>query len=145
MVIFINNKNQIKAVNSTNDPDLKAYELVEKSNPFNTWSIAKICCYEVEVYPEKIPESTENGTVLKETGKYFITMMAPYVDSHLIPFIDFLGRSEEQNATQTIENGGGLLELAEIIDENMSAILDMAEHIASLEERINKLEQTKEV
>lgn len=163
MILYVNSNDEIKDVNTTKDPTLRAFEIVEDSNPFIGWSIAKICCYKVRLRPEKIvvvtktetitytndegEKITENRDITEtvETGKYLIRMMIPYVDAHLIEHIDALGQLTEQADSHSSENGLGLVELAELFDENVLAILDMAEYVASLEERIKELEKTKEV
>ena len=79
MIVFVDNENRIKAVNTTNDSSLTALEINDDTNPFNGWSTAKICCYKVTV---------QDG---------FVTMMTPYVDSRLIDSIDIMGQSMPKN------------------------------------------------
>ena len=73
MILYVNEKNEIKDVNTTSDPSLIALEINDETNPFKDWSIAKICCFKATV---------DNGIV---------TSMSPYVDSELIEHIDRLG------------------------------------------------------
>ena len=80
MKIYTNENGEIKDVNSTKDPSLIEYDLIDATNPFlvpEPWSVAKICCYKVTVF---------NGIV---------TMMTPYVDSKLIEHIDQLVQQVE--------------------------------------------------
>ena len=77
MIIFTNSNNEIKDVNSTNDVSLTGYVIDDSDNPFEGWSIAKICCY----------KATVNDGI--------VTMMTPYVDSRLLEHIDQLGKQTE--------------------------------------------------
>ena len=51
MILYVNDKNEIKDVNSTSDENLIPLEVNDNSmdNPFLSWSPAKICCHIVEV------------------------------------------------------------------------------------------------
>ena len=75
MIVYVDEKNQIRAVNSTQDTSLKAVYIDEENPtfPFKGWSTSKICCYKVEVY----------GGV--------VTMMTPYVDSRNLEMADNIG------------------------------------------------------
>lgn len=77
MILYVNSRNEIIDVNSTDDTSLTPLEVNDTDNPFNGWSVAKICCYKVAV---------KDGHV---------TMMTPYVDSRLISHIDQLGKQTE--------------------------------------------------
>lgn len=83
MLIFCNADGEIKdvGVNSQNDKSLVKYEINDAENPFDGWSVAKICCYKVTV---------SNGVV---------TMMTPYIDSRLIEHIEQLGKQTEDVQT----------------------------------------------
>lgn len=72
MILFINNKNEIKDVNTTDDNSLTSIEIEDENNPFVGWSVAKICCYALNL---------ENG---EYKGFY------PYVDTCIIEHIDRL-------------------------------------------------------
>lgn len=74
MIVFTDEKGCIKDVNTTSDTSLIEVHINDEENPFSNWTIAKICCYRVEV-----------------TDGY-VTMMTPYVDSRLIEHIDQLGK-----------------------------------------------------
>lgn len=74
MILFTDKEGRIKDVNTTSDESLIPIEVVDEDNPFTNWTIAKICCYRIEV---------TDGVV---------TMMTPYVDSRLIEHIDMLGK-----------------------------------------------------
>lgn len=82
MIIYVNNKNEIKDVNTTTNISLIELKINDKNNPFANWSIAKICCYKVEV---------TDGTV---------TMYTPYVDTKLIEHIDRLGKENASTQAQ---------------------------------------------
>lgn len=79
MILYVNEKSEIKDVNKTNNPNLMPLLVKddEECNPFLRWSVAKICCYKVNVV---------NGAVM---------MMTPYVDSTLLAHIDQLGKQAE--------------------------------------------------
>ena len=78
MILYVNNKNEIKDIDTTTNESLTALEVNDESSPFVGWSKAKICCYKVNV---------QNGRV---------TMMTPYVDSRLLEHIDMLGKQNEE-------------------------------------------------
>jgi hypothetical protein len=76
MVLYVNDKNEIKDVNTTTDASLTPLVVSDKctDNPFLSWSPAKICCYKVEV---------KDGVV---------TMLTPYVDSRIVEHIERQGQ-----------------------------------------------------
>lgn len=74
MIIYVNERNEIKDVNSTSDHKLRALKIDDKFNPFFGWTVAKICCYKANVI---------NGRIVS---------MTPYVDARLIEHIDELGK-----------------------------------------------------
>lgn len=76
MVIFINNKREIKDVGTTTDTSLTP--ITVDDDLFYNWTVAKICCYAVYL--------TSDNQVC---GFY------PYVDSRLIEHIDQLGKQVE--------------------------------------------------
>lgn len=79
MILYVNNKNEVKDVNYTSDKNLTSLEVnddIIDNNPFLTWSTAKICCYKVEV---------KDGAV---------TMYTPYVDSRIIEHIERQGQAD---------------------------------------------------
>lgn len=49
MKVFMNEKNEIKAVGSTTDASLREVEILDEMNPFATWSEEKICCFKANV------------------------------------------------------------------------------------------------
>lgn len=75
MIIFTNSKGEIHDVGSTADLTLTPIEVTDGT--FDTWTVAKICCYKVRV---------QDGNVV---------MLTPYVDSRLIEHIDQLGKQAE--------------------------------------------------
>lgn len=84
MILYVNEKNEIKSVNSTTDETLTALEVNDEGNPFADWSVEKICCYKVNV---------ENG---------YVTMYTPYIETGVIERIDNLAKRnielEKRNA-----------------------------------------------
>ena len=85
MIIFVNDRNEIKDVHSTNDTSLKEVFINDEGNPFENWSIAKICCYRVDV---------REGVVC---------MFTPYVNSLIIEHLDRLGEQNGQTE-ETVTN-----------------------------------------
>lgn len=82
MKIYVNEKGEIKDVNFTSDTSLSEIEVTDGT--FDGWSVAKICCYKVNV---------SDGHV---------TMMTPYVDSRLIEHIEQLGMQNEKTDAQVL-------------------------------------------
>lgn len=80
MKVFVDSENRIHDVGSTQDTSLTELVINDSTNPFKDWSIAKICCYKVNV---------SDGVV---------TMYTPYVPSSLIAHIDQLGKQAEAAA-----------------------------------------------
>jgi len=75
MILYVDSENKVRAVNSTTDTSLTPLYVDENNEqfPFKGWSVAKICCYMVNV---------SDGIV---------TMMTPYVDSRCLEFVDQMG------------------------------------------------------
>lgn len=76
MILYVNNKNEVKDVNTTSDKSLSPLEVNDNQNdnPFLSWSTAKICCHKVTV---------DNGMV---------TSYTPYVDSRIVEHIERQGQ-----------------------------------------------------
>lgn len=85
MILYVNDRNEIKDVHSTNDTSLKEVFIKDEENPFKDWSIAKICCYRVDV---------REGVVCMKT---------PYVNSLIIEHLDRLGEQNGQTE-ETVTN-----------------------------------------
>ena len=98
MILYVNENNEIKDVNTTSDPSLIEIEVNDETNPFKDWSIAKICCYQVNV---------TDGMV---------TMMTPYVDTRLIEHIDQLGKESDLNASDAADLRAAIEELYEMLE-----------------------------
>lgn len=103
MIIFVNEKNEIKDVNTTKDETLTAYELTDNDNPFKDWNVDKICCYKVGLTPE-----IADG---EETGKYLVTMMTPYIDSRIIEPIVWLREQIKSNSADIVTTDERILEI----------------------------------
>ena len=80
MIVFVDNDNCIKAVDSTLDTTLTPLEIDDNDNPFADWSKSKICCFQVNI---------ENGRV---------TMFTPYIPSEALDYIDSIGKELEDKA-----------------------------------------------
>ena len=74
MILYVNENNEVKDVNITNNEKLIALSVNDDDKNFKGWSIAKICCHKVEV---------KDG---------YITSYTPYVDDKIIEHIDQLGQ-----------------------------------------------------
>lgn len=85
MKVFVNDRNEIKDVHSTKDNTLTEIIINDEENPFKDWSIAKICCYRVDV---------REGVVC---------MFTPYVNSLIIEHLDRLGEQNGQT-DETVTN-----------------------------------------
>lgn len=161
MIIFVNNKNEIKDVNVTKDTSLRPYEIAESDlNPFANWPVAKICCYRIALVPETITEiigaedvtytnldgeevtETREIKQTRETGKYIVTMMTPYVDTRLMEHIAKLGSKDEMieaDVTDTqlalVENYDQTLILEEdLTDTQLGLVENYAQTMATAEE-----------
>ena len=130
MIIFVNERNEIKDVDVTRDDTLTAYEIVDNENPFENWEVDKICCYRVGLTPERVTEiigteevtytdlegnevtTTRDVTETKETGKYLITMMTPYIDSRIIEPIVWLRKQIKDNSGDILTTQNALCEIS---------------------------------
>lgn len=109
MIIFVNDRNEIKDVHSTNDTTLKEVVIHDEENPFKDWSIAKICCYRVDV---------REGVVC---------MMTPYVNSLIIEHLDRLGSQNGQTEESVTDLEVAVCEnyeIAETYKEETNSQLD---------------------
>ena len=122
MILYVNDRNEIKDVHSTNDTSLKEVFVHDEENPFKDWSIAKICCYRVDVH------------------EGFVRMFTPYVNSLIIEHLDRLGEQNKENAEGVEINSGGLFDVADVVDQNNTAIFELADFIADLMARVETLE-----
>lgn len=82
MILFVNDKQEVHAVNVNNTGDktltpVFVDETKKQVIDIASWSIARICCYKMAV---------SNGIII---------MITPYVDSNSIPHYDQLGRQVE--------------------------------------------------
>ena len=85
MKVYVNDRNEIKDVHNTKDTTLTEVIINDEVNPFKDWSIAKICCYRVDV---------REGNVC---------MFTPYVNSLIIEHLDRLGAQNGQTE-ETVTN-----------------------------------------
>lgn len=118
MIVYVNENQEIKDVNTTNLEGLTPLEISDENNPFANWSIAKICCYKVEVI---------DG---------IITMMTPYVDSRLIEHIDQLGNGVQSNSSDITDNREGLIETFDVTLVNSNELAECREAIMELYEML---------
>lgn len=85
MKVYVNDRNEIKDVGSTKDTSLIELVIDDVDNPFANWSIARICCYRVDV---------RNGHVC---------MFTPYVSTHILEHLDKLGKVDERMASEMLD------------------------------------------
>ena len=115
MIVFVDSENKVRAVNVTTDNSLTPLYVDENNDtfPFKGWSVAKICCYKVNV------------------SEGVVTMMTPYIDSRNLEMIDTMGHQIDataENNVVTTETVDGIMtdiipELAEA-DANLTATID---------------------
>lgn len=123
MVLFVNDKGEIKDIDSTEDKSLTALEITG-NNPFEGWSDARIRCYRVEV---------RDGEVV---------MMTPYVSSTILDHIDYLGHGTERVAENIINTQMALTETFEQAEKNGDQITDAEIAIAEVYEAVVRLNDT---
>ena len=123
MVLFVNDKGEIKDIDSTEDKSLKALEITG-NNPFEGWSDARIRCYRVEV---------RDGEVV---------MMTPYVSSTLLDHIDYLGKGTQAVAESVTSTQMALTETFEQAEKNGDQLTDAEIAIAEVYETVVRLSDT---
>ena len=123
MILFVNEKGEVKDVDSTEDKSLTALE-VTGNNPFEGWSDARIRCFRVEV---------RDGEVV---------MMTPYVSSTILDHIDYLGHGTERVAENIINTQMALTETFEQAEKNGDQLTDAEIAIAEVYEEVVRLNDT---
>lgn len=116
MLLYLDKENRIMAINSTERTDLTEVKVDETSEmfPFTGWSAVRICCYKIGYEYQKV--GTEEQTIkneetneeeLVEVPIYSefanITMMTPYVPTHMMSAIEQVGRQSENNKSSVSE------------------------------------------
>lgn len=122
MILYVNDRNEVKDVNNTSDESLSPLFVFDNNNPFMGWSIAKICCHKVKVV---------NGVV---------TEYIPYVDSRLIEHIDKLGKSDESTVIDITDTQ---MALTEIFEKALSSEADITDIQLALAELYTMLQEVK--
>ena len=120
MVLFVNDKGEIKDIDSTEDKSLTALEITG-NNPFEGWSDAHIRCYRVEV---------RDGEVV---------MMTPYISSTLLDHIDYLGKGTQVVSESVTSTQMALTETFEQAEKNGDQITDAEIAIAEVYEAVVRL------
>lgn len=95
MIVYVNDRYEIKDVNTTTDTTLIPIEIPE-GHPFANWSVAKICCFKLSL----------------EDGQY--RGFAPYVDTKIIEHIERLGSGNESNSNNIGDLSSAILKLCEM-------------------------------
>lgn len=118
MILFIDQKNEIKDVNTTTNNTLIPFEVDDSYNPFKDWSTAKICCHAIEIKDGKL------------NGFY------PYVDVNIIRHIDDLANGNEANATDITDTQIGLTETYQKALKTDATVTDIQLALVELYEMI---------
>lgn len=116
MILFVNERNEIKDVGKTDKFGLSALVVDDKDNPFMGWSKQKICCYKVQVIHNRIIGFT------------------PYIDTRIMEHFDDLSKVDEEGAIQIEDTQVGLMETYEIADTNSTDIADLMAAVEELYE-----------
>lgn len=120
MILFVNERGEIKDIDSTEDKSLTALEITG-NNPFEGWSNARIRCYRVEV---------RDGEVV---------MMTPYVSSTILDHIDYLGKGTQAVSESVTSTQMALTETFEQAEKNGDQITDAEIAIAEVYEAVVRL------
>lgn len=116
MKIYVNGENEIKDVGTTSDSTLIEVEISDDNNPFADWSVARICCFKVEV---------------KEGN---IAGYLPYVNSAIIEHLDRLSNVDESITNDVNDTQMGLAETYEKTLSNESNVTDLELAVTELYE-----------
>ena len=119
MIVFINERNEIKDVNETKDETLTPIEV--EDGAFKGWCVAKICCFKV---------------ILRD-GEF--CGFTPYIDSRIIEHIDRLGSGNEKNASDVVDTQMALTEAYDQTLTNSDDITDMQLALAEVYELMDSL------
>ena len=115
MIIYVNNRGEIKDVGSTKQLGLTAIIVPEEENPFEGWSVARILCYKILL--------DRDGNI----GGY-----TPYIDSRIVEQLDKMGVATEGNTEDITANRDGLIETYDNTMSNSSDITECREAIIEL-------------
>ena len=120
MTVYTDDEGRIKDVGTTEDETLIPVEIIDdEDNPFNGWSVSRICCYRVRV---------ADGRVV---------MMTPYKNSILLDVYDEFGSNDIQMTEDIISAE------QEITDHDL-ALIEAEQEITDMDIRIMELENAKE-
>ena len=119
MIVYVNDRGEIKDVGTTTNPELIEVEITDGT--FDGWSDAKICCYKIQT-----------------DGEGHVIMMTPYVDSRLIDFIDKYGTKTEENQRDIADNREGLIETYEATEQATSDVADLREAVIEIYEMLTE-------
>lgn len=123
MILYINERREIKDVGVTEQVGLTALIIPEEDNPFKGWPIARIVCYKVIL--------DRNGDLCGYT---------PYVDSRIVEQLAHLDADKQlqiDDANSDIsDNREGLIETFDTTITNSGDIADCREAIIELYDMI---------
>lgn len=125
MIIYINERKEIKDVNSTDMVGLTSIIIPEEDNPFKGWSIARIVCYKVML------DSKDN-----------VIGFTPYIDSRIVEQLAHLDNEKQEqidtanmDISDTME---GLTETFETVGNNTTDISICMDAITEIFELIGE-------
>jgi hypothetical protein len=133
MILYVDNENKVRAVNTTTDTSLTPLYVDEnnESFPFKGMSNEGICCYKVTV------------------NEGVITMFTPYKDSRLIGPIDDLGHKIDKimpyEETKTVSYGDTEIMFENVPQGNLTVLVKDSEgnypiHHATRKDDVVKVE-----
>lgn len=116
MILYVNDKGEIRAINQTEDTSLTAVEIDDNSNPFVGWSQEKICCFRI---------GTSNGRII------FFT---EYIDRDLVERISSLSNTDAVLSGDVVYTQLGLAETYEKVVDTEGDVTDIELAITELYE-----------
>jgi len=119
MIIYVNNRGEIKDVGSTKQLGLTAIIIPEEENPFEGWSVARILCY--RVFRDR------DGNI----GGY-----TPYIDSRIVEQLDKMGVVTEENTEGVSACFDGIAETYESVDATNDSVNACLDALAEIYEMI---------
>lgn len=123
MILYINERGEIKDVGSTEQVGLTALIIPEEDNPFKGWSVARIVCYKV---------------ILDRDGD--LCGYTPYIDSRIVEQLSHLDTDKQlqiDDANSDIsDTREGLIETFDTTTTNSGDISDCRKAIIELYDMI---------
>lgn len=124
MKVYVNEKNEIKAVGTTTDTSLTEVEITDSGNPFATWSEERICCFKADIrngvvygYSPYVKTTIIDKIILAEK---FAAMNSNVIDTQIA-----VADTYEQtmaNGTTIIETQIAVAEVYELVQNLLSKL-----------------------